>query len=243
MVRARKTRNRVQENVDFENWTPGNTLWEREEFNRYRDIPPSDLTKLIQISESEVPALNSKMKTIAYNYWAVKNDVVSKPSAAWYRSKLSAIEKAAQRLLEAIRDCKGTSRGALEYLFNKETGIDLVGSFQRNSMEKYLLQLQGACKRAYPHRTVGAKETKHVKEAVKSLVEIWEFHNGRKFPTSLSTAPARRDGEPESQHFEAFTNKAPNFVHQAMIRIDPEVSPSTVRTALRSCLKKKYVPK
>ena len=200
--------------------------------------------------EKEKNALKEKLQSVARDYWELRQDIVDRPPAAWYRDKLNAVEKAAKDLLSLLKEDSGTALATLESTFARQLNWQLrrrslapnahpSAPNRQPSLEEILEWVLIGCGRSVIKTRGGARKQNHMRTAVSGLVDIWCKFSKKPFPLNLQTHPeeTRSNGQDaaknETEKY-VFTAPASYFVQLVMECIDPKVTLAEIATALRA---------
>jgi hypothetical protein len=230
-------------------WRPSGGLFPDPTLPKLTEDDISAAATLLQIADkARREYLAERLQAVARDYWRQYRNVVERPSASWYRSKVQGVRDATDELLMRLREPTGTAFTTLSWQAQRFTGHQLLGGSTRpESIEQLLEALKLACEKCRYTPPRGPMEHTYVKCAAQALVDIWSEFTNKPFPLNLTRGDNRRDrsGRPVAEDgvADAFVAPGPWFVQTVIQRIDHDMPVSLIATALRSCAISRSRPK
>jgi hypothetical protein len=220
-----------------ETWSPGRTLFENPAFPKPADEAILAAANHLKITDEKRKSdFTEQVRFVARRYWELRQDVVGRPPAKWYRSKITALEKAAGDLLKLLQEPSGTAFSYLEFRMQRDMGRPLRygGSAEQQSFEKLLEEFLATCKASKFEGKEGAKPHTHLKMICWGLAGIWSEFTDKKFPRSLETADDQKESiKSDVSPKKSFISPGPYFVQLMLEAIDPAVTTRQIISALK----------
>jgi hypothetical protein len=242
----------------FPDWKPPG-LYDDKKIPKVPEETVSKAIDLIKQTCSEAvdhDQLQKQIQGVAIAY-AEDRRMMEKPPLEWYRSRIEPMRNATISLLRTIRSQDGMYWPFLA-LVRHRMGRSLGSNSDPESIEQILEAFERVCAESIRQKgSPGAKQERHVQNAVKALSNIWLECTKFRIPLSLDTeiGPVKQDAnlvandldaasrELQKRSLEEFTSPGPRFCQVVLQRIDPGLTVSQIQTAIRIALSKPRVRK